>query len=96
LKCPRGGAETTSIFFASEPPAAGGTPQTPINRDSQAAGRLLPVPAAHSAGLFIIARGTCCEARACSKPRGAKARSSFNFREVGDRRREGRRQRDGG
>jgi hypothetical protein len=53
------------------PPAAGpgGTPQTPMNRDLQAAGRLLPVPAAHSAGLLIIARGTCCEARACSKYR---------------------------
>jgi hypothetical protein len=46
--------------------AAEGTPRPP-NRDLQAAGRLLPVPAAHSAGLLNIARGTCCEARACSR-----------------------------
>jgi hypothetical protein len=28
---------------------------------------LLDPPVVHSAGLLIIARGTCCEARACSK-----------------------------
>jgi hypothetical protein len=31
--------------------------------------QVLDPPAAHAADLLIIARGTCCEARACSKYR---------------------------
>ena len=77
-----GARKTTYIFFdCDEPPpcqcpAAGGKPQTP-KQGLAGSWQAIDPPAAHSAGLLIITRGTCCEARACSKPRGAQTRSSL-------------------
>jgi hypothetical protein len=65
-----GGAENhLQFFFWNDPPAvaAGGNPQTPTPARGSWQG--IDQPGAHSAGLLIIARGTCREARACIKYR---------------------------
>jgi len=41
--------------------------ETPRPRPARGSWQGIDPPAAHSAGLLIIARGTCREARACSK-----------------------------
>ena len=60
-------ATSVNQAHGNESPAAGGNPQTP--RPARGSWQGIDPPAAHSAGLLIIARGTCREARACSKYR---------------------------